>query len=624
VVFEKKLEKEGRTRFGMDSQALYDEIFSFGQQNKEVVRQQLERLGASCDWSRNKFTLDPDMVAIVYKTFKQLYDDGLVYRAERPVNWCIKHQTSLSDLEVKDDERTDTLYYLQYGPLTVATVRPETMFGDVAVAVHPDDSRYSSYVGKTITVMMPTGPVALPVIADEYVNPEFGTGAVKITPAHDPNDFEVARRHNLPVREAIDQYGRLTSIGGSYAGMKIAEARIAVVARLSQDGVLVKQESYAHTVKVCYKCQGIIEPRILNQWWLAMTKPSQRLGVSLRDLAVNAVKEGKVTFLTERFENQFYRWMENLRDWNLSRQIAWGITLPIWYTEDGEAIITDGREPESEHKLTRDTDVFDTWFSSGQWPFTTLGTTNEDLATFYPTTSIITGYDILFFWVSRMLMLGLYTQGQVPFKTVYLHGLVRDKDRQKMSKSKGNVINPLGIAEEYGADAIRTALLFGAAPGTDPVISDEKIRGMRNFTTKLWNIARFVRMNTEMNTKVEWLPMTDADHAVKRALDAATQQATHAIDTYNLHLALEGLYQFIWHDLADTYIEAVKEQLQQPETKLATASNLLFVLQQSIVLLHPFMPFVTEAIYQNFSWDGCLMNRPWPLEETGATRNAAQ
>lgn len=610
VVFERKLEKEGRSRFGMDRQDLYNEIFAFSKENQKTVRHQLERLGASCDWNRFKFTLDPEMVAVVYKTFKQLYEDGLIYRAKRPIHWCVKHQTTLSDLEVKEEERTDTLYYLKYGPLTVATVRPETVFGDVAVAVHPEDERYRDYIGKTIEVAMPHKTVTLPVIADEYVNPEFGTGALKITPAHDPNDFEIAERHSFPAIEAIDQYGKLTDVTGPYVGLKIREAREKVVADMEASGMLVKSEPYAHVVKVCYKCNGVIEPRILDQWWLALTKPGKS-GKVLRDLAVEAVTSGETKFLTERFENQFTRWMEGLRDWPLSRQIAWGIQLPVWYGPNGEVAVTAGEVPEGDGWM-RDPDVFDTWFSSCQWPFSTLGT-EGDLGTFYPTTAMVTGYDILFFWVSRMLMLSIYTQGQTPYRIIYLHGLVRDKDRQKMSKSKGNVLDPLGVADDYGADALRLALLFGTAAGTDPVIGDEKIRGMRNFGTKLWNIARFIRLSTAENTKAEFIAVTDADHAIEKKLRALTDKITTDMETYNLHLALESLYQFIWHDLADTYIEQAKEQLQRDDQKASTEGNLHYVLKQSLSLLHPFSPFVTEGVWREFCFaEGCLMNETWP------------
>lgn len=612
VVFEKKLEKEGRTRFGMDRKELYDEIYDYSQENQKVIRGQFERLGASADWDHARFTLDPELVKLACQTFKKLYDDGLVYRDKRPVHWCTKHQTSLSDLEVRDEERTDPLYYIKYGPFTLATVRPETKFGDTAIAVNPNDDRYKSYVGQEIEYQTLLGPAKLKVIADEYVNHEFGTGVVKITPAHDPNDFQIGKRHNLEIKEVINQYGKLTDETGPYAGLKVAEARKKVAEDLQAKGLLEKvDENYTHTVKVCYKCGTVIEPRILDQWFLSWTK-SYGNKLSLRDQAVEAVKSGNVKFVSTKYENQFYSWMENLLDWNLSRQIAWGIQLPIWYTKDGEAIVTDGTEPKNAAELTRDPDVFDTWFSSGQWPYTTL-TANNYLDTFYPTSVIAPGYDILFFWVARMIMFGLYTQNDVPFKTIYLHGLVRDKDRQKMSKSKGNVVDPLGVAEEYSADALRFALLFGSGPGTDPVISEEKIRGMRNFTTKLWNIARYVAMSADGITTTEASPQTTADKDILKVLEDTTQTMTQAIDGYQLHLATEALYDFVWHSLADEYIEASKAQLENEKTKHSTQQNLRYVLMQTLKLAHPFMPFVTEAIWGQFNpQNTMLLNQSWP------------
>ncbi len=614
VVFERKLEKEGRTRFGMEREALYKEIYDFSLTNQAIVKDQFTRVGASCDWSRFHFMLEPALIKTVYKTFKQLYDDGLIYRAKRPVHWCTKHQTTLSDLEVKEEERVDPLYYMQYGPLVLATVRPETKFGDTAVAVHPDDERYKQYIGQDITIETLAGPATIQVIADTYVNPEFGTGVVKITPAHDPNDFEVAQRHDLPLKEVIDQYGKLNNLAGPYAGLKVKEARERVVADLLAKGLLVKTDSeYKHTVKVCYKCGTVIEPRVLDQWWLALTKTSNS-GKNLRDLATQAVKSGQTRFVTERFANQFFHWMDTLRDWPLSRQIVWGIQLPVWYTASGEVVVTDGEEPANVSELTRDPDVFDTWFSSCQWPFSTLGNNEDnDLETFYPTTAMMPGYDILFFWVARMLMLSLYTQDEVPYKVIYLHGLVRDKDRQKMSKSKGNTIDPLGVVETYGADALRIALLWGSAPGTDPTISEEKIRGMRNFVTKVWNVARFITLKTESTTKPEFIAVTDADTHIHRQLDSTIKTVTAAIDDYSLHLALECLYQFIWHDLADVYIEAAKGQLDASETLLTTQGNLIYLLHQSLRLLHPFAPFVTEGVWQALSPASApLMLASWP------------
>lgn len=622
VVYEKKLTKEGRSRFQLSREELYKEIWDFTQSNIGRVKEQFGALGASADWSRLKFTLDPDIVSIVYGTFKQLHDDGLVYRDARPVNWCTKHQTALSDLEVTFVERQDPLYYLKYGPFELATVRPETKFGDTAVAVNPADERYLKYVGQEIEIETLLGPAKIKVIADEHVDPKFGTGVVKITPAHDPNDFEVGKRHNLEVKEVIDQFGKLNEKTGPYAGLKIAEAREKIVEDMKAEGLITKvNENYTHTVGTCYKCGTVIEPRILPQWFVATTKTSKS-GKNLRDDAVKAIKTGQTKFITKRFENIYMSWMSELRDWNISRQIAWGIQLPVWYCANSacEPVITAGETPESclscgGTELTRDPDVFDTWFSSGQWPFATLKTTGEkDFDEFYPTAVMETAYDIIFFWVARMMMLGLYATGKVPFETIYIHGLVRDKDKQKMSKSKGNVVDPLGMVSEYGADATRFALVYGNAAGTDPVISEEKIRGMRNFTTKLWNIARFIGMQTEGVEKYEWKTATEADKAIAEAFNESLETITTTMESYQLHLAAEKLYNFIWHDLADIYIEATKELVTDEANGEQTKQNLLAMLQMTITMLHPFMPFVTEAIYQQLPSEnkGVLMLESWP------------
>ncbi|MEN9560810.1 MAG: hypothetical protein RIQ56_83, partial [Candidatus Parcubacteria bacterium] len=448
LVFEKKLEKEGRSRFKMLREEFYNETLAFTLEHKSFMENQLRSLGASCDWSRKKFTLDPEIVQTVYGTFKKMYEDGLITRGSRPVHWSTKYQTSLSDLETKIVERQDPLYYLQYGPFVLATVRPETKFGDTAVAVNPNDDRYKEWVGKEIEFEGLIGPVKLKVIADEYVDMNFGTGVVKITPAHDPNDFAVAQRHNLPVVEVIDRFGKLTEKCGKYAGMKVLEARAATARDLAEKGLLVKvDETYKHNVLVNYKSEhDILEPRVMPQWFVKIQP--------LADLARKAVENGQINFVSDQYRKIFFHWLEQLRDWNISRQIVWGIPIPAWFK--GEEIKIQEESPGE--GWVRDPDTFDTWFSSGQWPFATLGYPNSsDFKTYYPTSVMETGYDILFFWVMRMIMLGIYRTGEVPFKDVYLHGLVRDAQRQKMSKSKGNVINPLQMTETYGTDALRMA-----------------------------------------------------------------------------------------------------------------------------------------------------------------------
>ncbi len=604
VVYEKKLEKEGRTRFGMDREQLWKEIWDFTQANKKHMEGQLRMLGASCDWSREKFTLDPEVIKTVYATFKRLCDDGLIYRADRMVNWCTKHQTALSDLEVDHPEQTDALFYVHYGSLTVATVRPEPIAADVAVAVHPNDKRYKKLIGTMARIPLYTKEI--PIIADASVDPEFGTGAVKVTPSVDPNDFELAQKHGLPVIPIVDQFGKMMEAAGKYAGMSVMDARKAIVEDLKAAGAVEKiDEQYAHRVSVCYKCHRILEPRILPQWYVAMTKKQKRGGLSLRDAAMSAVKKKQTVFVPKRMEKIFMHWMKNLRDWNISRQIVWGIRIPVWYKDNTMRV----SEKSPGAGWTQETDVFDTWFSSGQWPLATLGfPKGKDFKTFYPTTVMETGWDILFFWVARMMMLGLYATGKVPFTYVYLHGLVRDKDRQKMSKSKGNVIDPLGVVEQYGADALRMALIVGNTPGNDIVISDEKIKGYRNFANKIWNISRFVLMHCATDVILSPGSMSGAgssrriswgkeSKAALKHLDAITKKVTAHMDNFKFYQAADDVYHYVWHEFADKVIEGQKAKLSSQQDRKEAQALLLRMLATILKLLHPFMPYVTEAIW---------------------------
>lgn len=660
AVFEKKLEKEGRNRFEIPRDQLYKETLEFTLTNKKVMEGQLKRLGASCDWSREKFTLDPDIVKTVYATFKELYDDGLAYRDVRPVNWCTKHQTSLSDLEVKYDEQTDPLYYIKYGPISVATVRPETMFGDVAIAVNPKDKRYKNMIGQKVS--LPLTDRKIPIIADDYVDPKFGTGAVKITPAHDPNDFEMAKRHDLSTIIVIDQYGKMTDEAGPYKGMKIKETRAEVVSALEAQGLIDKvNEKYIHQVGKCYKCGSVIEPRVIPQWFIAVNKKGEKSGKTLAKDALNAVTSGQTEFVTPKFEKIYKHWMNNIRDWNVSRQIVWGIRLPVYYRKqvemtnpsrqgEAEAGIQDsnvyvGIEPPQDiENWEQDPDVFDTWFSSGQWPFATLLSQSSskskgesqkskelsDFDKFYSTSVMETGWDILFFWVARMIMLGLYKTGEVPFKDVYLHGLVRDKDRQKMSKSKGNVIDPLGVADLYGPDAVRMALVFGTTAGSDVVISEEKIKGMRNFSNKIWNASRFVLLRvTDGDLQTGQIgdqsikdlvfdekSLTSADKKIYKKHREVIKKVTSEIENYKFSHAGEALYHYFWHDFCDVYIEASKSQLDT-DTALNTKKMLIRLLLESMIMLHPFMPFVTEAVWQELrkvypKLSDSIMITSWP------------
>jgi len=625
VVFEKKLEKEGRNRFDIPREQLYKETLEFTLKNKEIMENQLRRLGASCDWSRECFAVDPKIVKIVYQTFKKLYDDGLAYRGTRPVNWCTKHQTSLSDLEVKFNEQIDPLYYIKYGPLTLATVRPETKFGDTAVAVHPEDKRYKKFIGKEIEIDTVQGKARIKVIADNHVDPKFGTGVVKITPAHDPNDFEVAQRHNLKIKEVIDRYGKMNELAGPYKGMKVREAREKIVADMKSKGLIEKiDEKYSHTIGKCYKCGTIIEPRIVPQWFIAVNKKGKKTGKSLASDAINAVKKGDIKFATPKFKKIYFHWMNNIRDWNISRQIVWAIRIPAWFCECGEIIVTEGEIPNECPKcknkaIKQDPDVFDTWFSSGQWPFATLMTTGKnDFKDFYPTDVMETGWDILFFWVARMIMLGIYCTDKPPFQTVLLHGLVRDKDKVKMSKSKGNVIDPLGIVETYGADALRMALVFGTGTGNDAVISEEKFRGFRNFSTKIWNASRFITSNLQDYKDVPRgtieKSLTKEDKWILSELSKTSKKVTNSIEKYNFHHAAEEIYDFFWHKFCDKTIEQTKDRIYNGSAKEKQVAQYVLktVLVDSLKLLHPFMPFVTEAIWQNLEQEKPLIVSPWP------------
>ncbi|MEK7464592.1 MAG: valine--tRNA ligase [Patescibacteria group bacterium] len=595
VVFDKKLDKEGRNRFKMGREELWKEIWDFTQSNKKIMEGQLRKLGTSCDWSREKFTLDPDIISGVYKTFQKLYDDGLAYRDVRVVNWCPKHRTALSDLEVKYVEREDPLYYIKYGPLTIATVRPETKFGDTALAVNPGDERYKNYIGKTIDAVGVLGPLKFKVISDEAIDPKFGTGVVKVTPAHDATDFEIWQRHKDEIagpKVVIDEGGRLIGEVGEFKGLKVAEAREKIALKMKEVGILEKIEpNYKHQIATCYKCGSTLEPIPKPQWFIKM-KP-------LAEKAIKAVQSGKIKFYPDRSKKVYFHWLKNIKDWNISRQIVWGIRIPAWFR--GEEIFVGEENPPGEGWV-QDPDVFDTWFSSSQWPFLTLGyPKGSDFKKFYPTDVMETGYDILFFWVARMIMMGLYRTGKIPFKSVYLHGLVRDKDRQKMSKSKGNVIDPLGVAEIYGTDAVRMALVVGGTAGNDIVISEEKIRGYRNFSTKIWNASRFVLINNKPEFKKIKTKFSKDDKKNLTDLKKIKSQVTKHLENFEFHLASEKIYHYFWHNFADKIIETSKPRLKSDKViESATAYKLLeTILVESLKMLHPFMPFVTEEIYGN-------------------------
>ncbi|MEX0877460.1 MAG: valine--tRNA ligase [Candidatus Spechtbacterales bacterium] len=673
VVYEKKLKKQGKSRLDMTREQFYKEVWDYTQSNRDTVRGQLKKLGASCDWSRETFTLDEKIVNTVYATFKKMYDDGLIYRGKRLVNYCTKHQTAFSELEIMREERTDPLYYMKYGPFSLATVRPETKFGDTAVAVNPKDKRYQKYVGKEIEIETLTGKRKLKVIADDYVDPEFGTGVVKITPAHDPNDYEVWLRHKEEIPgpiETIDKNGRMTAIAGPYEGMKVEEARKQIIADLKEKGLIDKVEKdYVHSVALCYKCNTIIEPMLMEQWFVKMEP--------LAKPAIDVVKKGDasagsaqgIKILPPSQKKVYLHWLKNIKDWNISRQNWWGIEIPAWRctacnanpksetqnskqiqnsqpeadqpsadndpsrlrqaeadqnSKQEKWIITEGEEPKKcpdcgNKELERDPDVFDTWFSSGQWPFATLDYPDgNDFKEFYPTDIMETGYDILFFWVARMVMLGIYRTGKVPFRTVYLHGLVRDKDRQKMSKSKGNVIDPLGVIEEFGTDALRMALITNTTPGRDPVLNMEQVRGYRNFSTKLWNVTRFLLMHADAyaSTVNSEQKTENRDDQINREVKKLIKSVTENMEKYRYSQAAEEVYHYAWHRFADELLEESKEILfsEDTEAKSKRITALTNAWADVLKLLHPFMPFITEELYGHLPVENkrLLLVETWP------------
>ena len=625
VVYEKKLEKEGRSRFGMEPEQLRKEIMDFTLANKSFMEGQLRQLGASCDWSREKFTLDPDIIQTVYGTFKKLHEDGLVYRGKRTVNWCPKHQTSLSELETENVEETTPFYYFKYGPFTIGTVRPETKFGDKYVVMHPDDKRYAEYVdGQQMEVEWINGPIVATVVKDEAVDPAFGTGVMTITPWHSQVDFEIAKRHNLDYEQIIDWRGKLLPIAGEFVGTKIAEARPKIVEKLKDKGLLVKMdENYKNVVKRCYKCNSAIEPQVKDQWFLKMTP--------LATPVIEKIEEDKVVFYPDHYKKIMLHWLTNIEDWNISRQIVWGIPIPAWYKNDEIKV----QEESPGEGWIAEQDTFDTWFSSGQWPFATLGYPDgKDYKEFYPTQVMETAGEIIFFWVARMLMLGLYRTGQLPFSTVYLHGLVVAKDGSKMSKSKGNVISPIDLADKYGTDALRMGLIIGNTPGTSSALYEEKIKAYKLFANKLWNISRFILeqtsdLATARNDSFDpysLRSLSSADTKIREELGELTKDVTKDLEEYRFYLAGEKLYHYVWHRLADEILEESKPIMLgakpgQPSVEVDVLARdsrkvlLLAILNRVLHLLHPFMPFVTEEIYQSMPTKDSdfLMTAKWPV-----------
>ena len=595
VVYERELEKQGKSRFDYSREQLYDKIYEFVAANRQNFEGQIRRLGASVDWSHYTFTLDDQIVKQSYKTFQSMWNEGLIYRGERLVNFCTFHGTAFADIEVVYQEDNAFLWEIRYpltdgsGEVVVATTRPETMFGDTAVAINPSDDRYKHLVGKTVRLPLTNRDV--PIIADDYVDPKFGTGAVKITPAHDPNDFEIGLRHDLPRITVIGFDGRLThEVPEAFRSLTAQEAREAVIKELSRQNFLVNTKDYTHTVGHCYKCKTVIEPLLKEQWFINM-KP-------LANRAIESLRAGDMNFLPKAKQKQLVTYLENVKDWNISRQIAWGIPIPAFQNDEdpGDWLFDERVDQEvievNNHVYRRDPDVFDTWFSSSSWPYATLGyPDSDDFKDFYPLSLMETGFDILMPWVSRMLMMGLYVTGKAPFKTVYLHGLVTDGHGQKMSKSKGNVVNPMEVIDEYGSDALRIGMITGQTPGNNQPYIVAKVIGARNFCNKLWNVARYIESGIEsFEGREDARPLSGADHWILQRYEQTLSETTKLMDGYRFSEAYERVYHFIWDDLADWYIELSK---LQPNQKLLAA-----LLEAVLVLVHPFAPFLTETIWQ--------------------------
>jgi valyl-tRNA synthetase len=614
----RQLASEGTSRNEIGREKFIERVWQWKERYGGTIIKQMIRMGVSCDWTRERFTMDPGLSRAVREVFVRLWEKGLIYRGDYMVNWCPRCQTVLSDLEVKHEETQGHLWHIRYPVvgtdryLVVATTRPETMLGDTAIAINPRDARYFELHGKT--VMLPLMEREIPIIVDELADPTFGTGVVKVTPAHDPNDFEAGKRHDLPKIKVIGENARMTAEAGRYAGVDRFEARKQIVSDLEQLGLIEKIEDYTLSVGRCERTKDIVEPLISTQWFVK-TKP-------LAEKAIEVVESGRIVFIPENWTKVYYEWMYNIRDWCISRQLWWGHRIPAWHCQDCAQINVAREEPGTcsrcgSGRLVQDTDVLDTWFSSQLWPFSTLGWPGEteDLKTFYPTSLLITGFDILFFWVARMIMAGMEFMGDVPFRQVYIHGLVRDAERQKMSKTKGNTIDPLVVTEKYGTDAVRLALLMGAAPGTDIVLSEERMESTRAFANKIWNAARLIFLNMERSVVDPWVPedlqkyrpepeagtVPFEDRWIFSRLTHCAQRVNLAVSQYRYHEAAQELWEFFWHQFCDWYLELKKLRIEPDSGLTASWRNLLAAFEGALRLLHPVMPFVTEELWQRLA-----------------------
>jgi valyl-tRNA synthetase len=619
-------EKEKKTRHDLGRAEFLKRVEEFVKGSQDTIRNQIRKMGSSCDWSRERYTLDAPRSEAVIEMFNKMYEDGLMYRGERVVNWCVRCTSTLADDEVEYKEQRAKLYHLKYGPFIVATTRPETKLGDTAVAANPKDERYKDKIGTSFELNWGKGtkPLTIRVIGDHEVDPAFGSGLVGVTPAHSAVDFRMAEKNKLPIIKVIGEDGRMTKEAGKYAGMTVLEARHAFVKDLEAQGLVEKIEELTNNLSGCYRCGTAIEPLTSLQWFIDVNKKIPGRGMSLKELSLEAVKSGKTEIIPDRFNKTYFHWMENLRDWCVSRQLWFGHRIPAWYCEQSHVTVS-RKAPKAcsecgSKQLRQDEDTFDTWFSSGTWTFSTLGWPDKknELKRFHPTQVLETGYDILFFWIARMILMTTYAVGEVPFEKVYLHGLVRDEQGRKMSKSLGNIIDPLDVSAKYGTDAVRLALVIGTAPGADAKISDEKIAGFRNFTNKLWNISRFVLTGVSNSSRVgiRPAPKTLADRWILSRIKQTTKKVTTALNKFEFSRAGELLYKFTWSDFADWYLEIAKVQMRRKNRRLSTERILRWTLEQTLKLWHPYMPFVTEAIWDEWMKNNknrdFLMIQEWP------------
>ncbi|HBR13565.1 MAG: Valine-tRNA ligase [Parcubacteria group bacterium GW2011_GWA2_43_17] len=629
-VVEKELKQQGKTRHDLGRAAFLAKVNDFAEASKKIIRQQIKKMGSSLDWSRERFTLDENLSLAVRTAFKRMYDDGLIYRGDRVVNWCPRCQSTLADDEVEYEESQGQFYFIKYGPLTIATTRPETKLGDTGVAVNPKDERYKKLIGQVLPIDLAGHKLAVKVFGDSEVDQNFGSGAIGVTPAHSQQDFKWAEKYNLPLIKVIDERGEMTAAAGKYQGLSTLECRNRLVADLRKAGLLEKIEDYKNNLSVCYRCKTSIEPLTSRQWFVDVNKKVPSRGKSLKQLATEAVSSHEITIIPDRFNKIYFQWMDNLRDWCISRQIWYGHQIPVWYRQPDKKSkirknsklfpqvnkqeIFVGLEPPTGEGWIQDQDTLDTWFSAGLWTFSTLGWPKQtkDLKIYHPTSVLETMYDILFFWVARMIIMSLYFLKEKPFATVYLHAMIKDKQGRKMSKSLGNGIDPLEMIKKFGADALRLSMVIGSTPGTDLRLYEEKIAGYRNFVNKLWNISRYIisklqETNVKIQTKSKIKnqnPKTLADEWILAELNKIIQTTTKNIEEFKFSQAGEELYEFTWSKLADWYLEVAKLEGAKEEI-------LLYILERLLILWHPFCPFVTEVLWQNLSPEPLII-QSWP------------